>query len=736
VRYDPSGAYAERRAGIYRSDDRGESWTQASDWNPRPVSASQIRVDPNDASRVYMVETFSYSDDGGRTFHVPRPAPNDGTRVVWIDPRDSSHLLRGGDGGVAVTYDRGATWRSLSGLSMGSVNRISLDLRKPFWVYAGLEGGGSWAGPSATFESSGVLDGHWVRTGDGDGFATLIDPTDNRTLYTSSAYLGLSRVDLVTGDRVAIRPGGSRGAMLARRNWAIWGRTATPDQELANALPPANWDAPVLLSPHDPKTIYVGTNELWRSSDRGQTWVPLGDRTTAVDRTTLRVMTQLPSESTLALDDGVPYYPTVTAIAESPRRRGVLLIGTDDGNLQVSRDSGKTWLTIANRISNLPKVSYVSSVEISRHADNTAYVAFDNHRSDDNGNYLFRTADGGAAWTPVDGDLPSDRVIRVIREDPKNPDLLYLGTEFGCYISIDQGRHWIELGLNLPRVAVSDLVVHPRDNDLVIATRGRGIWILDNLASLQGLTPAVLAADAHVFPIEAAEMIRYGNTTPAAGDQIFRGRNPPAGAIVDYYLKSSVSKAAITVHDAAGRQVATIDPALKKGLNRVVWNLRYPAIGRAPDAGDPGADRGGAPLEGPFVLPGTYTVRLAVGGKTLEQTVDVRDDPRLELTADARRQWTDTVLQIADLYRSTSTMAAAARTLADKGGAAGRDDRDGADRRELARVSGELQGRVLRLYRAVSDSLSYPTADQRAQIEYLTTLANLVDARLRLAQGR
>jgi photosystem II stability/assembly factor-like uncharacterized protein len=723
-RYDASGAYAERKAGIYRSENRGESWTHAGDWNPRPMSGSQIRVDPNDDQRVYMVDTFSYSDDGGKTFVTPRQSLRGDDRAVWIDPRDSRHLIKADAGGLGLSYDRGETWLSVSTLPISQLYRVSVDMRKPFWIYGGLQDNGSWAGPSATTESQGVLNEHWVRTGGGDGFANVIDPTDNRTLYTSTAFLGLSRFDMVTRERVDIRPGNPRGAMVERRNWDTWARVDAPPQELVNTMPPANWDAPVVLSPHDSRILYAGTNELWRSSDRGQTWAPLGLRTTEVDRATLRVMTQLPTETTPSLDDGVPYYPTVSAIAESPARRGVLWVGTDDGNLQISRDAGKTWLTIGNRLPSLPKSSYVSSIEASRHAENTVYVAFDNHRNDDYGNYLYRTTDGGATWTAIDGDLPSDRVIRVVREDPKNPQVLYLGAELGCYVSVDQGQHWIALGQNLPRVAVNDLIVHPRDNDLVLATHGRGLWILDNLASLQGLTPAVLASSAHLFPIEAAEMIRYDDTRAPAGDMVFRGQNPPAGAIIDYYLKSPAptptQSPAITVHDAAGRQVASIAATAKKGINRVVWNLRYPATG----------------IPGPFVLPGTYTVRLAIGGKTLEQTVEVRDDARIDVTAEIRRQWTDTVLQLADLYRSSSTLATAAKALADKSAGAPATDLVVADRRELARLTRELQSRVRRLYTAVNASVSYPTADQRAQVEYLSSLSTVIDARLRLAQTR
>ena len=446
-------------------------------------------------------------------------------------------------------------------------------------------------------------------------------------------------------------------------------------------------------------------------------------------------MTELPTETTLSLDDGVPYYPTITAIAESPVRKGVLFVGTDDGNLQVSRDSGRTWLNIANRLQDLPKTSYVASIELSRHAENTVYVAFDNHRSNDYGNFLFRTTDGGTSWTAIDGDLPSARVIRTVREDPKNPAVLYIGTEMGAYVSLDQGAHWIELKLNMPRVAVNDLVVHPRDNDLVLATHGRGIWILDNLAALQSLTPAVLASDAHLFAIEPAQTIRYASTKAHAGDMIFRGANPPAGAIIDYYLRSAADKVGMTVHDARGRQVSVVEATGRRGVNRALWNLRYPDLGKARSSENEGEGEGDGVIAGPLVLPGSYTVRLAVSGKTLEQQVEVTDDPRLPTDPEVRRQWTDALLQLTDLYRSASVMVESAKGFADTLSTTETKDPAAIERREIWRLTRELQSRAGRLYTAISGSATIPTVDQRAQLDYLATFANVLEARLRAAGG-
>ena len=730
-RYNASTAYEQRLAGIYRSEDRGESWTHMSDWNPRPMYASQIRVDPNDDRRIYMVNSFSFSDDGGKTFTVPRQSLHGDDRVVWIDPRDSRHLIKGDDGGVGISYDRGLKWLYVTSLPVSQFYRIDVDMRKPYWVYGGLQDNGSWAGPSATYFSSGVLNEDWVRTGGGDGFVSRIDRTDNRTLYVNSQYLGLSRFDMVTHERQDIRPNQPRGFIAARRNWTTWGRPGAPEPELGNAMAPANWDAAFIISPHDPRTLYAGMRELWKSTDRGLTWTSLGDMTTGVDRSTLTLMGQKPGETTLSLDDGVPYYPGVTAIAESPRRPGLLYVGTDDGNLNVSEDGGRTWTNVASRLPGLPQSSWFAGIEASSHDENVVYVTVDNHRSDDYRNYVYRSADRGRTWTSIAGDLPADRVARTIREDPRNPRVLYLGTEFGLFLTIDGGARWIELKNNMPRVAVNDLVIHPRDNDLVIATHSRGVWILDSLSAIQELAPEAPGTAPQLFTIRPAEMIRYSSPKAHMGDMVFRGENPPAGAIIDYYLPNPASKVALSVHDRAGNLVQSLAPGMRRGVNRVVWNLRHAALpAPEPAVGDEeGSGARPAPVPGPFVVPGEYLVRLLVDGRVLEQRVQVSDDPRLSVPPTERQRWTETLLEIGALYREAAGLVATARARADSApaGAAG------TAAREALRVARELQSRLLRLYQAVSASTGPLTADQRSQLDYFRSFVKLVEARLKPA---
>ncbi len=709
MRYNASTAYIVRKAGVYRSEDKGEAWTLMGDWNPRPMYASQIAVDPNDDKRVYMMNSYSVSTDGGKTFTRVRQTLHGDDRFLWIDPKDSRHLIKADDGGIGISYDRGAKWLFASALPVSQYYRVAVDMKTPFWVYGGLQDNGCWGGPSATSYSSGILNESWVRLCGGDGFLAVPDPTDENVVYAESQYLGLLRVNLITGERRDIRPDSARGYIADRKNWKTWGKPSVAEPVLGNAMAPANWDAPFIISPHDPKTLYAGTSKLWRSTDRGDTWVSLGDLTTGIDRSTLKIMGQAATESVLSLDDGVPYYPTLTAIAESPMQKGVLYVGTDDGLLQVSRDGGATWRKVNDRLPGAPKSAWINGIEPSRHDRGVVYVTIDNHRSDDFKNYLFRSSDFGQTWTSIIGDLPAGRVVRTVREDPRNRNLLYLGTELGLFLTFDGGGHWVELKSNLPRVAVNDLLVHPRDNALVLGTHNRGIWILDSVAALQELTPAVTGSQAHLFTVPPAVMIRYTNPKAHAGDMIFRGQNPAAGATIDYYVgELPAGDIVLTVHDAAGEEIRRLQPTRQRGINRVVWDLRHAPLPTPREAADD--DEGGPvrALDGPFVVPGTYRVRLAAAGKTYEQAVIVKEDPRLTISTEDRKRWTELLLTLSTQYAAVGRLVETTRSQQ------GSDDTH-----DTAR---ELQRRIGALYSAIGAWTGKPTADQEAQAQYLATL--------------
>jgi photosystem II stability/assembly factor-like uncharacterized protein len=709
LRYNASTAYEERAAGVYRSEDRGESWTFMSDWNPRPMYASQILVDPSDDQRIYMVNAFSWSDDGGKNFTAPRQTLHGDDRFVWVNPSDSRHVLKADDGGLGISYDRGVTFLYITHLPVSQFYRVSYDYRKPYWVYGGLQDNGSWAGPSATYRSEGILNHDWMKWGGGDGFLNLVDTTDNRTLYVESQYLGLDRVDIETGQRQSIRPGDPTGAIGARRNWNTWGDLDAPDERLGNAMAPGNWDGPFVISPHDPNTLYAGTNILWKSTDQGRSWTNLGDRTTGVDRRTLRIMGERSTAETLSLDDGIPYYPTLTSVAESPVQEGVLYLGTDDGNVQASTDGGTTWVELSDRIPGLPGDVWVNGLEASRTEAGRIYLTANNYRNDDYGNYAYVSEDFGQSWRDITADLPADRVLRTLREDPRNPEVLFLGAEFGVYYSTDRGESWVELQSGLPTTAVNDLVIHPRDNDLILGTHGRGIWILDNINALQELTPEVMASSLHLFSMEAAEQIRYRSEKGHNGNMIFRGSNPAPGATIDFWLGEDGKEVSLSILDGEGHEVATVRAPDSRGINRATWSLRYSEPGQR----DNQANRG------PLVVPGVYTVRLEADGTVLEQPLEVREDPRLDLDPQVRLMWTEDLLALGQLSRAVVDDAGIwGEVLEEVGEDADAPEALAMEARDLQRQWNELRSRTRRLQGEVERWVGPLTQKQLSQRDF------------------
>lgn len=724
-KYNASTAYIERRAGLFRSEDKGGRWTFMSDWNPRPMYASQITIDPNDDQRIYMVNSYSFSNDGGRTFTVPNQTLHGDDRLVWVNPTNSRHVIKLDDGGIGISYDRGLKWLYVASLPVSQYYRVAVDQATPFNVYGGLQDNGCWVGPSATYFTSGILNEDWRRLCGGDGFFTVPDPSDPRTVYAASQYLGLARVDMQTWQSQNIRPGDPRGAIGPRRNFDVWS-DGLPEPEMGNAMHPANWDAPVVVSPHDARTLYVGMKHLFRSRDRGVSWEDLGRLTSNTDRRTLPIMGFEVADHIASLDDGVPYWPTISALAESPRVAGLLYVGTDDGQLSVSRDAGRSWTEVAARLPGLPARSWIAGIEPSRHADGTVYVTVDNHRSDDFGNYIYRSTDFGRTWTSIAGDLRDGRVARTIREDVRNPSLLYLATEMGLFVTLDGGQRWLSFRQNMPTVAVNDLVVHARDQDLVLGTHGRGIWILDDVTALQELTPAVAASAAHMFTPQPGVQVRYTNLKAHMGDMVFRGENPPAGGIIDYWLGSEGGEVSLAVHDRAGGRVATLTPTRRRGVNRVVWNLRADDIvvavpgrggrgaGGAADGGRGGRGGGGNRLQGVWVPAGEYVVRVTAGGVTSEKPIIVRDDPRIDVSVADRTTWTTMLGEVAEVFRRAVIASAALEARA------GAD----AEARRLARL---LPGNVSALYAEVGRYVGRPTADQRAQLTYYRSVAERLE---------
>jgi photosystem II stability/assembly factor-like uncharacterized protein len=492
----PDALYAivEHRTagGVYRSDDAGETSQRMNEINNRPSYYSQIRCDPTNDRRVYELGApFYVSTDGGKTFADPETGKPGANRAMgsvfdvgvhsdfhalWINPTDSSHLILGGDGGLYVSHDGSISWDHVNNLPIGQYYAVGLDMRKPYYIYGGMQDTHSFGGPSATRSHIGITGGDWFQLDSNDGMYHQIDPTDPTTVYSESNGGNLIRFNAKTGDRKSIRPRPSEGEAPYRFNWT----------------------APLQISPHNPKKLYLGGDRLFTSPDRGETWTATKDLTKAENRDTLEIMGVLPSPEMLSRHDGVSSWGTITTLAESPVTPGVIWVGTDDGNLQLSRDAGKTWTNLVDRVPGLGPRSAVSRVEPSHAQPGTAYVAFDRHQSDDFAPYLFVTTDFGQTWTAIASNLPKAGWVNVVKEHPKNPALLFAGTEVGGFVSLDRGQRWMRIP-HLPTVPVDDFAIHPRENDLVVATHGRSLYVLDDITPLSALTGEVQKADAFLF---------------------------------------------------------------------------------------------------------------------------------------------------------------------------------------------------------------------------------------------
>ena len=566
--------------GVYRSEDKGATWARMSDTNPRPSYFSQIRVDPNNEQKVWLGGVNIYmSEDGGRTFAQTRFRDvHSDVHAIWIDPANSDHMLSGNDGGVWMTWDSGRNWRHLNNIAIGQFYEVAFDFQKPYHVCGGLQDNYSWCGPSASLQTTGIGNEDWITVQGGDGFHARIDPTDSNIIYAESQDGNLSRRDLKTSESKSIRP--------------VEDNDTAPRYRF-------QWNSPLIISPHDPKTLYYGGNHLFKSTDRGDTWVRLGeDLTTKAVRDDQLILGKKPTRGeTLSLHDGVVAWPCITAIAESPVRAGVLYAGTDDGNVQVTTDGGKTWSNVASHITGVPKGAYVSRIEASYKEEGTVYVTFDNHRSGDFAIYIYASKNRGDSWTKITNGIPPGAgTVHVIREDPANPNLLFAGTEFGLFVSFNRGQNWEKMKNGLPTVPVFDVQIHPREHDLILATHGRSIWIMDNIKALEEMAgnESVLTSDLHLFTPKPGIEWKMTNYRGFLGSGLFFSTNPQAGLLLDYFAKTA-GPVRVVVKDKAGNDVRQLTGRAEAGvLNRLAWDMRSdPPIRPAGGQGAGGGGRGG-----------------------------------------------------------------------------------------------------------------------------------------------
>ncbi len=596
---------------VYRTDDAGATWRKVSadkdDVSRKSGYAFNIlRVHPDNPERVFITgSNLIETTDGGKTWiglsNVGGGPPQEGRqqpyrpfrrafgdfRTLWIDPQNPERMMAGSDGGVYVSYDGAKTCDHLNNLPLGEVYALTVDMAEPYNIYAGLQDHESWRGPSNGWSGSiGIED--WTTTGIGDGMYNQVDPTDNRWVYNTQEFGRHARFDQKTRERKVIAP------------------TRKQDQPLLRF----NWVAPLRLSPHDPKTLYAGAQVLFRSTDRGDTWQEISPDLTTNDANKISPL------------GAAIQHCTITTISESPKQAGVIWVGTDDGKVQVTKDAGANWFDATKAIANVggPEDAWTNRVFASHYQAGTAYVAKSRHRQDDFRAFLYKTTDFGATWTAIHNNLPT-RPINVLWEDNVNADLLFVGNDMGVYASLDGGKAWAALKGNMPLVAVHDLIVHPRAGDLVVGTYGRGIWITD-ITPLREMQKA-LQADAYLFAIEPKARRREGalGNYRLYGDRLAVTPNEPNGLTFVYYLKEAApDKVTLTLTDASGKTIRTLDGATKAGLNRVVLPLM--------DFGQQfgGGGGGGRPAAAPLV-PGEYTVTLQAGGKQFTQTARVLANP-------------------------------------------------------------------------------------------------------------
>ncbi len=599
--------------GTFRSTDGGTSWERRNKDIQSHWYYGEVFCDPMNPERIYVPTTpLSRSDDGGKSFtNVLKGQVHADNHTMWINPKDSNHLILGNDGGMYTSRDGGQRWTWQANLPLMQLYTVAADMQEPFYhVYGGTQDNGSWGGPIGTRFEDGIANEDFLFLSGGDGFYAVADPTDPDILYSQSQYGGLVRTN--------------RKSMAQKR--------IQPWQPQKGEFPPYrwNWSAPFVISPHDPKTLYFGANVLFRSRDRGDTWERISpDLTRQLSRDALPLQGKIQPANAIDLHSSTALYGNTHSLSVSTMRLGLLAAGTDDGLIQVSRDDGRTWQKSATfpGVANQKKVGMVAWSSTN---EGTLVAVFDGHQDNDFAPHVVRSDDYGATWRNITADLPAFGPTKSIAVHPKNGELLFVGTDMGVYFSRDGGGHWLPLRSGLPTNSVQGLMVHPRENDLVIGTHGRGFWVLDDINLVEKLTPDVVASHSYLAPLRRGTQIRdVPRGRKNAGNSYFTTKNPPRGAIIDYWLGSAAEgqKVSIEIMDSVGKTVRSLtQPVAKRGAQRAVWDLRFEA---PPNASMSEYRR----MPGRFVMPGTYQVKLTVGDKVHMQPLAVRLDPAISLSA-------------------------------------------------------------------------------------------------------
>lgn len=691
-------------SGLYKSTDGGATWTKQSNTNARPMYFSQLRIDPVNPERIYMGGVgLHLSVDGGRSFETDAAlVTHDDVHGIWIDPKNPDHVIIGNDGGLATSYDMSRTWQFIENVPVGLFYHVSFDMETPYNVCGGMQDNYDWCGPSASRMNRGIFNYDWFQILGGDGFVAIPDLRDSRIIYTESQDGNMVRRNKVTGESKSIRP--------------------TP-QNVVNATAGEayrfHWDTPLMLSPNDPGVLLAAANRVFRSTDRGDSWTAISpDLTKNEKRDDIVTMGLKGSDIAISRNDGISQWPTIVSLSESPKQKGVYYTGTDDGTVSMSKDNGATWQNITKNLPGFPAGhAFVSEVVPSRFESGTVYITVANYRQNDYAPYVWMSTDFGATFRAITSGLAGE-VVRTLTEDTRNPDVLYVGTETGIFLTLDRGKSWKRLKANFPTVRVDELTIHPRDNALLVATHGRALWILDHLEPIQEFN-AAQKADATLFtPGQSLQWkAKDDRNDEFWGHQFFTGENPPTETVLQLHLKKAVTNPMLRISDASGAVVRELAvPAAKNvaGIQTVCWDQRVEPIRDAapaggppaggPPAGGPGGGGGGGfgggrgpipgmpvPLptigylpenpcaapagggaggfgrgggganQGPQVLPGTYTLALVVDGKTVEsKPLTIVMDPMVQLTAAQRVAYNALAM---DLHTAQQAGAAAAAPM-------------------------------------------------------------------------
>jgi photosystem II stability/assembly factor-like uncharacterized protein len=616
-------------SALYRSDDGGATWqkrdkSQMMVW--RPFYFARLVVDPTNAERVFKPDlNLVVSTDGGKSFSQTGGGSHGDWHDLWIDPTNPKHVIGGDDGGLWLSFDGGNRWHKQNGLPISQFYHVSLDAADPYHVYGGLQDNSSWIGDSAY--GGGITNSRWENLCGGDGFWTFPDPTDANAVYCEAQGGYINRID--------------RKTMVSR--------DIQPKARYKEKLR-FNWNTPIHVSPTQKGTIYIGAQFLFRSKDRGDTWQRVSPDLTTDDKAKQK---QEESGGITVDNSAAEMHTTIYSISESPKNASVIWVGTDDGNVQLSRDGTKTWTNVVKNIPDLPPSSWVSWVEASRFDAATAYAAFDRHTFGDMNPWVYKTTDYGKTWKR----LATNGVrgyAHVIKEDTVQKNLLFLGTEFGLWISLDGGSTWAALKSNdFPAVAVRDLAIQPRDNDLVLATHGRGIWIVDDITPLRALTAQTLAKQTAFLPQRPTQQRMSASGGWVEGDATFVGANPPSGAVITYFLSTRhiYGPIKLEILDSKGKLVDTVTPTKRRGINRVTWSMRVKPA-RVPRA----AQVAYSASQGPRVVPGTYTVRLTRGSEVVETKLAIALDRRAPYNVAAKQQQFKAVMRAHAMFEDMSKL--------------------------------------------------------------------------------